>query len=118
MVGRAPGAGPAGGERAVSGPVYAATPYLRRLTAANGWHGQLVRDHQGRADVILTVRVGPVWTDAVIIESEQRCVAARVRTDDRPTRLVVPGESDSGTVWRRDGRCVDVLPELLELPTH
>lgn len=94
---------------------YSATPYLRRMTPANGWSGQLVRDHQGRADVILAVRVGPTWTDAVAIEAEERCVAVRVRTRD-DTTLVVPGESDRVAVWRRDGRCVDVLAELFELP--
>ncbi|MQA12825.1 MAG: hypothetical protein GEV09_01270 [Pseudonocardiaceae bacterium] len=77
---------------------------------------QLVCDRQGQADVILAVRVGPMWTDAVVIESEQRCVAARVRTSDDPTALVVPGESGRPAVWRRDGRCVDVLAELFELP--
>jgi hypothetical protein len=95
---------------------YPATPYLRRMTAANGWRGQLVRDRQGQADVIVAVRIGPTWTDAVAIESEQRCVAMRYRTDgDR--RLIVPGEPPAaGAVWHRDGRCVDVLAELLELP--
>lgn len=100
----------------MSGPTYPATRYLRRMTAANGWRGQLVRDERGQADVILAVRVGPVWTDAVVIEAEERCVAARVRTSD-DSALVVLGESARAAVWRRDGRCVDVLAELLdELP--
>lgn len=97
--------------------LYAATPYLRRMTAANGWHGQLVRDRQGRADAIVAVRVGPTWTDAVAIESEQRCVAMRYPTDD--DRLIVPTDvalsGTVGAVWFRDGHCVDVLAELFEL---
>lgn len=97
-------------------PPYPATPYLRRMTRENGWHGQLVRDRQGRADVIVAVRIGPTWTDAVAIESEARCVAMRHRTDDE---LIVPTElpGTSGAVWFRDGRCVDVLTELFELPS-
>lgn len=95
---------------------YPATPYLRRLTAANGWHGQLVRDRRGEPVAIVAVRVGPVWTDAVAIESEHRCVALRYRTHE--DRLILPTEltGTSGAVWFRDGRCVDVLAELLELP--
>jgi hypothetical protein len=67
---------------------YPATRFLRQMTAANGWHGQLVRDRQGRADAIV----------AVIL----------------PTEL--PGTS--GAVWFRDGRCIDVLAELFELQTE
>ncbi len=82
-------------------PTYAATPYLRQLTAANGWRPELVRDRHGEPVAIVAVRVGPTWTDAVAIEGEDRCVAMRSRThDDSP--LVVP-ESASGTVWHRDG---------------
>lgn len=97
---------------------YAATPYLRRMTAANGWRGQLVRDRHGRPDVIVAVRVGPRWTDAVAIEGEDRCIALRQRTDG--DRLIVPGElpSETRAVWRRHGRCEDVLAELLDLPTE
>lgn len=95
---------------------YPATRYLRHLTAANGWHGQLIRDQQGRADVIVAVRVGPVWTDAVAIEAENRCIAMRHRTNEN--ELILPTElpGTSGAVWFRDGRCEDVLAELLELP--
>lgn len=97
-------------------PIYAATPYLRQMTAAHGWYAQLVRDRQGRADVIVAVRIGPTWTDAVAIESEARCVAMRHRTDD--DGLILPSElpGTSGAVWFRDGACVDVLAELFELP--
>jgi hypothetical protein len=100
----------------VTPPPYPATPYLRRMTHENGWHGQLVRDRRGRADVIVAVRIGPTWTDAVAIESEARCIAMRHRTDDN--KLIVPAElpGPSGAVWFRDGRCVDVLAELFELP--
>lgn len=99
-----------------AGVIYPATPYLRLMTAANGWHGQLVRDRHGQVDVIVAVRIGPVWTDAVAIEAEDRCVAMRHRTD-ADERLVVPGEAPdgSGAVWFRDGRCVDVLAELFAL---
>jgi hypothetical protein len=38
---------------------YPATPYLRRLTSASGWHGQLVRDRRGEPVAIVAVRVGP-----------------------------------------------------------
>ncbi len=95
---------------------YPATRYLRRLTPANGWRGQLVRDHRGRPVAIVAVRIGPEWTDAVAIEGEDRCVAMRHRTDTEQ-RLIVPGEPPqrSGAVWFRDGRCIDVLAELLDL---
>lgn len=94
--------------------VYPATPYLRRLTADNGWHGQLVRDRHGQPHAIVTVRVGPDWTDAIAIESEDRCVAMRYRTDE--DRLIVPTDPpESGVTWFRDGRTFDVLAELFEL---
>lgn len=109
---------------------YPATPYLRRLTAAHGWQGELIFDGHGNPLVIVAVRVGPSWTDAVAIEGEDRCVAMRHRTRD--SELIVPAEGavwrrvgpglqaeprgSSAAVWRRDGRCEDVLAELLELP--
>lgn len=94
---------------------YPATPYLRRMTRANGWHGQLVRDRHGRADVIVAVRIGPVWTDAVAIAGEDDTVAIRYRTDS--DRLIVPSSlpSESRAEWQRHGRCADVLAELFEL---
>jgi hypothetical protein len=94
---------------------YPATPYLRQLTAENGWRGRLVRDRHGRADLIVAVRVGLTWTDSVAIEAEDRCVALRHRTHEG--RLVLPIElpSESRAVWQRAGRCEDVLAELLEL---
>lgn len=94
---------------------YAATPYLRRLTAANGWRGQLIQDQHGRADAIVTVRIGPVWTDAVAIAGEDRTIAMRYRTDS--DRLIVPCElpSETRAVWQREGRCEDVLGELFEM---
>lgn len=92
-----------------------ATPYLQRMTAANGWHAQLIRDRAGRVDVIVAVRIGPTWTDAVAIESEQRCVAMRYRTDG-DTALIMPTDAPgAGAVWFRDGSCVEVLAELFEL---
>ncbi|MDQ3154270.1 MAG: hypothetical protein M3R63_21985 [Actinomycetota bacterium] len=95
---------------------YPATPYLRRLTAVNGWQGQLVRDQHGRPVAIVAVRVGPTWTDAVAIESEDRTIAMRHRTN--ADRLILPSSlpGESGAVWLRDGRCADVLAELFELP--
>lgn len=91
-------------------------PYLRRMTPVNGWRGELVRDRHNRVDAIVAVRVGPVWTDAVAIEDENRCVAVRCRTDE--DRLIVPSElpGEPGAVWFREGSCVDVLGELFELP--
>ncbi len=99
----------------MTGETHPATPYLRRLTAANGWRGQLIRDRDGQPFAIVTVRVGPTWTDAVAIESEDRCVAMRHRTND--DGLILPSElpGSAGAVWFRDGTCVDVLAELLEL---
>jgi hypothetical protein len=99
----------------MTAPPYPATPYLRRMTRENGWHAQLVRDQQGRADRIVAVRVGPTFTDAVAIEAESCCVALRLRTyDDSP--LILPGEdSATGAVWFRDGACAEVLAELFEL---
>lgn len=92
------------------------TSYLRRMTCDNGWCGQLIRDHQGRADVIVAVRVGPTFTDAVAIESEQRCVALRYRTtEDSGLILPIDPSPTSGAVWHRDGPCLDVLAELFEL---
>ncbi len=94
---------------------YPATPYLRRLTADHGWQGRLITDEHGDPLVIVTVRVGPTWTDAVAIEGEHRAVAMRHRTND--SDLIVSPELPgvSGAVWCRDGRCADVLAELLEL---
>lgn len=109
-----PDRGPA--EAVVTGQTYPATPYLRWLTAANGWQGQMVRDWHGEPFAIVTVRIGPTWTDSLAIEGEDRCVAMRHRTHD--DGLILPSElpGTSGAVWHRDGRCVDVLAELLELP--
>lgn len=92
-------------------------PYLQRLTPANGWRGELIRDHHGRPDVLVTVRVGPVWTDSVVIAGEERVIAMRHHThDDSP--LVIPSElrSERSAAWFRDGRAEDVLAELFELP--
>jgi hypothetical protein len=95
---------------------YPATPYVRQLTVANGWHGQLIRDRNGEPVAIVVVRIGPTWTDSVATEGEDRTVAMRHRT--RHDWLILPSElsTEAGAVWRRDGRCADVLAELLELP--
>ncbi len=96
---------------------YPATPYLRRLTADNGWHGELILDHHGQPNVLVTVRVGPVWTDSVVIAGEDRVIAMRHHTHhDSP--LVIPTELRSGrsAAWCCDGRAEDVLAELFELP--
>jgi len=100
----------------VTAPTYPATPYLRRLTAANGWWLELIGDEHGNPAVLVAVRVGGTWTDSVAIEGEDRAVAMRHRTDS--DRLIVPAElpGGSGAVWRRDGHCDDVLAELFELP--
>ena len=99
----------------MTGPTYPATPYLRRMTAANGWRAELIRDRDGEPVAVVAVRAGPTWTDAVAIEGEDRTVAIRNRTNE--DRLIVPSElpGDSGAVWFRDGRCEDVLAELFEL---
>lgn len=112
------------------GQSYPATPYLRRLTAAHGWRGELIFDEHGNPLVIVAVRLGPRWTDAVAIEGEDRCVTMRHRTRD--SELIVPSGAavwrrvgpglgaeppgSSGAVRCRDGRCENVLAELLELP--
>lgn len=97
-----------------TGETYPATPYLRWMTAANGWHAQLIHDRQGQATAIVAVRVGPVWTDAVAIEGEDRCVAMRHRTAGE---LILPTglPPESGAVWFADGRCETVLAELFEV---
>lgn len=103
----------------MTGETYPSTPYVRRLSRENGWRGELVRDEHGRVDVIVTVRIGPVWTDSVVIAGEDRVIAMRHRTDDdHRSRLIVPGTlpSESRAVWQRDGRAEDVLAELFELP--
>ncbi len=99
----------------MTGPTYPATPYLRRMTVANGWRAELIRDRDGEPVAVVAVRAGPTWTDAVAIEGEDRTVAIRNRTNE--DRLIVPSElpGDSGAVWFRDGRCEDVLAELFEL---
>lgn len=98
---------------------YPSTPYVRRLTQANGWHRELIPDRHGEPVAIVAVRVGPRWTDSVAIEGEDRCIAMRHRTRD-DSALIVPSElpGESGAVWRRDGRCEDVLAELLDLPAE
>ncbi len=62
------------------------------------------------------LRAGRVWTDCLVIAGEDQTLALRHRT--RETGLIVPAElpSESGAVWRRHGRCEDVLTELFELP--
>ena len=101
----------------MTGPGYPATPLLRRLTAAHGWHHDLARGAHGEPVAIVAVRVGPVWTDSVAIAGESETLAMRHRTND--DRLILPTElpSESRAVWRRHGRCEDVLAELFELPS-
>jgi len=105
----------------MTGQSYPATPYQRRMTPANGWYGELIRDRHGEPVAMVAVRVGLIWTDAVAIESEDRCVAMRCRTnEDRlivPTELILPTEVPGAcdAVWCRDGRCEEVLAELFEL---
>jgi hypothetical protein len=100
----------------MSGPGYPATPLLARLTPANGWHHDLVGDDHGQPWALVAVRVGPVWTDSVAIVAEDQTLTMRHRT--RETDLVVPAElpGESSAVWRRHGRCAEVLAELFELP--
>jgi len=94
---------------------YPATPYLRRMTAANGWRGDLICDRHGEPVAVVAVRVGPTWTDAVAIEGEDRTVAMRTRTNE--DQLILPTElpGNSRAVWFGDGRCEAVLTELFEL---
>ncbi len=111
-----PSVSPRAGGDPVIDEIYAATPYLRRLTAANGWRGDLLRDAHGEPVAVVTVRVGPRWTDSVAIAGETDTVAMRHRT--RESELIVPAHlpPESGAVWQRHGRCAAVLAELLELP--
>ena len=101
----------------MTGPGYPATPLLRRLTAAHGWQHYLACDAHGEPVAVVAVRVGPVWTDSVAIAGENETLAMRHRTNDH--RLILPTElpSESRAVWRRHGRCEDVLAELFELPS-
>jgi hypothetical protein len=89
---------------------------LRRLRAAHGWQHDLTCDARGEPAAVVAVRVGPVWTDSVAIAGENETLAMRHRTNDH--RLILPTELPSGSraVWRRHGRCEDVLAELFELP--
>ncbi|MCA1674103.1 MAG: hypothetical protein LC799_18530 [Actinobacteria bacterium] len=100
----------------MTGSGYPATPLLRRLTAAHGWHHDLACDARGEPVAVVAVRVGSVWTDSVVIAGESETLAMRHRTND--DRLILPTEpaSESRAVWRRHGRCEDVLVELFELP--
>jgi len=95
---------------------YSADPLLRRLTPANGWRHDLISNPRGHVEVMVAVRVGPVWTDSVAIAGEDQTLGMRHRTNH--DRLILPAElpSESGAVWRRHGHCADVLAELLELP--
>jgi hypothetical protein len=103
-------------ESLVTGPIYPATPLLRRLTAAHGWRHELARGYHGEPVAVVAVRVGSTWTDSVAIAGENETLAMRHRTND--DRLILPTElpSESRAVWRRHGRCKDVLAELFELP--
>lgn len=100
----------------MSGSSYPATPLLRRLSAGNGWRHDVIRDAHGQLEAVTFVRVGPVWTDSITIAGEDQTLALRRRTNDY--RLILPAElpSESRAVWRRHGRCEDVLGELFELP--
>ncbi len=100
----------------MTGLGYPATPLLRRLTAANGWQHDLARDALGVPVAMVAVRIGPTWTDSVAIAGENQTLAMRHRTND--DRLILPTElpSESRVIWRRHGRCEDVLTELFELP--
>ena len=73
-------------------------------------------DDCGEPYALVAVRIGPVWTDSVAIVGEDQTLAMRHRTND--DRLILPTEppSESRAVWRRHGRCEDVLAELFELP--
>ncbi len=99
----------------MTGSAYPATPLLRRLTAAHGWRHDLARDAHGEPVAVVAVRVGSTWTDSVAIAGENETLAMRHRTND--DRLILPTElpSESRAVWRRHGRCEDVLTELFEL---
>jgi len=95
---------------------YSADPLLRRLTPANGWRHDLISNARGDIEVMVAVRIGPVWTDSVAIAGEDQTLAMRHRTNH--DRLILPAElpSESRAVWRRHGHCADVLAELFELP--
>jgi hypothetical protein len=99
----------------MTGQSYPSTPYVRRLTRENGWRAGLIRDQHGRVAVIVAVRIGPLWTDSVVIAGEDHVVAMRHCTNE--DRLILPAEppGESGAVWQRDGRAEDVLAELFEL---
>ena len=101
----------------MSGLGYPATPLLRRLSAIHGWQHDLACNARGEPVALVAVRIGPTWTDSVAIAGENQTLAMRHRTHD--DRLILPTElpSESRAIWRRHGRCEDVLTELFELPT-
>lgn len=59
----------------MTGQTYPSTPYVRRMTVEYGWRPELVCNRHGQPVAIVTVRVGPTFTDAVAIDGEDRCVA-------------------------------------------
>ena len=73
----------------MTGSGYPATPLLRRLTAANGWHHDLARDAGGEPVAVVAVRVGPVWTDSVAIAGENETLAMR-KYSEFPSAGAVP----------------------------
>ncbi|MPZ67409.1 MAG: hypothetical protein GEU83_18545 [Pseudonocardiaceae bacterium] len=97
---------------------YPSTCYVQQLTVANGWQRELIPDRHGRPLAIVAVRVRPRFTDAVVIEGEDRVVAMRHHTRD--AHLITPSQlpGESAAVWRRDGRAEDVLAELVALPAE
>jgi hypothetical protein len=67
-------------------------------------------------DAVAAASEGGQRTDPVAIAGANETLAMRHRTNDH--RLILPTElpSESRAVWRRHGRCEDVLAELFELP--
>lgn len=102
---------------------------LRQLSPERGWRREMLRDEHGPY-AIVAVRVGPTWTDAVAIEGADRTVAMRHPTRDdhrlpgefttqwrrEGPGLVLSFAGESTATWRRQGRCAEVLTELLGLP--
>lgn len=97
---------------------YPSTRYLQQLTVANGWRPELIPDRHGRPLAVVVVRVGSRFTDAVVIEGEDRVTATRHRTSTDQPAMPSQLPDEATAVWYRYGHAEEVLAELVALPTE